>query len=62
MFELKSSSNGDKCKYKAKMTKIYTASGLYCSVLSVFSERELNRKSHTGFRLVPTSMTLDDLE
>jgi len=21
-----------------------------------------NRKSHTGFRLVPTSMTLDDLE
>jgi len=30
-------------------------------------EREMlllitNRKSHTGFRLVPTSMTLNDLE
>ena len=22
----------------------------------------INRKSHTGFRLVPTSMTLDDLQ
>jgi len=33
-----------------------TMSGTTCLLLAT------NRKSHTGFRLVPISMTLDDLE
>ena len=48
---------------KRKVSKIWTASCDYsetlrgCQLLLI-----TDRKSHTGFRLVPTSMTLHDLE
>jgi len=52
-----------KVAQKRKVSKIWTIS---CDNSETVGDRMsvliTNRKSHTGFRLVPTSMTLNDLE